>query len=251
MKLDHLSASRIKTYFQCPMKYHALYDLELPEDEPHPLTVMGSAVHKMFEVSTRARMSGRRPKLHDPMALKAAAMRSFGVDPALGCLVDELTANALRWGYFRMVSRTVGVEWGFDFELADGTKVTGFIDRLDLSPPGADILDLKTQKKAFEPGELLDNWQARIYNAAVRRRHPEVTGKVSVSFWVLRHQVQRVFLSAEDAERDEARLVALADEIRACEEPDGRPSALCQYCPYKDCPSAKTGLKARLKRWKK
>ena len=70
MKLEHISASRIKTYVQCPLKYWALYEEELEEVE-HPLTVVGSCLHKMFEVATKARMAGdRRVRLQDPMALK-------------------------------------------------------------------------------------------------------------------------------------------------------------------------------------
>jgi RecB family exonuclease len=249
VNLDHLSASLIKTYKQCPMKYKAVYEMELPEDEPHPLTKMGSAVHKMFEMSTKARVAGDLES--DPFAFKAEAVKEFGVDSNLSGLVDELTNNALRWGYFRLVGRTVGVELEFEFQLPDGTKVTGYIDRLDLLTPGADIIDLKTQKKAFEPDELTDNWQARIYNVAVRKKHPEVTGKVTVSFWVLRHHVQRVWLTSHDAAADEIRLVEMANEIRACKDPETNTSGLCQYCPYKDCQAAKMGLKKRLNRWKK
>ena len=57
MKVEHLSASRIDTYYQCQLKYHAIYDLGLKGDT-HPLTVMGSAVHWMFESATNTRIGG-------------------------------------------------------------------------------------------------------------------------------------------------------------------------------------------------
>lgn len=250
MKLEHLSASRIKTFYQCPLKYWAIYEKGM-EETPHPLTNMGSAEHKMLELATRARMAGeRRVRMHDPLVFRDAAMRKFKVEAQYASLLDELTGNAIKWGYFRNLSRTAGCEIRFSFALEDGTDVTGFIDRLDLMPPEADIIDIKTQKSQFSAEELRDNWQARIYNMAVRRKYPAVVGKVSVSFWVLRHMVQKTWLGPHDAEADGRRLVEVAREIRACTDPQGKPSGLCPYCPYKDCPVSKQGLKARLNRWR-
>ncbi len=41
MKLEHLSASRIKTFKKCTLEYHAVYELGVKEGDPHPLTIMG------------------------------------------------------------------------------------------------------------------------------------------------------------------------------------------------------------------
>ena len=41
MKVDHISASGIKTFEQCQMKYWATYIEKMPEPPPHPNTVMG------------------------------------------------------------------------------------------------------------------------------------------------------------------------------------------------------------------
>jgi len=248
VKVEHLSASSIKTYEQCPMRYYAEYELGVPEMPPHPLAQLGSAVHRMFELATKTRMAGDATA--DPFMFREQAIKEFGVEPGLHDTLDELTKNAIAWGYFRLIDRTVGCELEFDFLIDDGTKVVGFIDRLDLMPPAADIIDLKTQKNVFDSEELQNNWQARIYNIAVRTKYPEVTGKVAVSFWVLRHQVQRIWLTEHDANADRLRLIEIANEIRACKEPKTRPSGLCAYCPYVDCPARNENLKSRLKRIK-
>lgn len=249
MKLEHLSASRIETFYQCPLKYWAIYEKEM-EETPHPLTNMGSAEHEMLKLATRARMAGeRRVRMHDPLVFRDAAMRKFKVEAQYAPLLDELTGNALKWGYFRNLARTVGCELKFSFALEDGTEVTGFIDRLDIAPPEADIIDIKTQKSQFTGEELRESWQARIYNIAARRMFLEVSGKVSVSFWVLRHMVQKIWLGPHDAEADCRRLVEVAREIRVSDGRQGKPSGLCPYCPYKECPAARMGLKERLRRW--
>lgn len=253
MQVKHISSSGLKTYDQCPLKYHAIYELKLPEPPPHPNTVMGSAVHEMMEASTKYRMQpSNDPEVQammNPLFWKDMAVTKNKVQSDLVPVIDELISNAIRWGYFRNVHRTVGCELAIEFSLPDGTKVTGYIDRLDLMLPEADIIDLKTQKNAFEPEELENNWQARIYNIGARKLYPEVTGKATVSFWVLRHQVQRVTLTARDAELDIQRIADKVAEIRACTDPEGRPSGLCPWCPYeKKCPVRNSSARDRLRK---
>jgi len=248
VQIEHLSGSRIKTYQQCPLKYHATYDLGM-EGTTHPLTLMGSAVHEMFELATNTHIGKGECESFDPLYYKSFSVQKHKVDEDLWPLIDQLVANGVEWGYFRNVSSTVGCEVKVDFGLADDTRVVGYIDRLDVASPKADVIDLKTQKREFENEDLPKNWQARIYNIGTRKLYPDVTGKVSVSFWVLRHRVQRVWLTAEDADRDEKELMGIAAEIRSCDSPEARPSGLCPWCPYHDkCDASKEGAKARFRR---
>jgi len=250
MIVDHVSASLLKTYEQCPLKYWATYVEKMAEPPPHPSTLLGTSIHEIMEAATRQRMMvDSDPVRHDPMFWKDTAALKNKVDSDLLGTIDELVGNAIRWGYFRNISHTVGCEVKIEFPLPDGTMVTGFIDRLDLYSPDADIIDLKTQKNAFEPNELADNWQARIYNIGARKLYPEITGKAKVSFWVLRHQVQRVILTADDAESDVRRIADKVAEIRTCQNPEGRPSGLCPWCPYdKECPAKNGSARDRFKK---
>ena len=246
MQVEHLSGSRIETYYQCQLKYHGIYDLGM-RGETHPLTLMGSGVHYMFEHATNARI-GVSKGSKDPMDYKDAAVKEYGVDEDLWPLMGQLVENGIGWGYFRMVSKTVGCEVGLDFELSDGTKVVGYIDRLDVDYPTADVIDLKTQKREFDDTELAKKWQGRIYNIGARRLYPNITGKVSASFWVLRHRVQRVWFTADNGKSDEQELMRIADEIRGCKEPKPSPSGLCPWCPmYGKCKASRQGVKARFK----
>jgi RecB family exonuclease len=253
MEVGHISASAVKTYKQCPLKFWAVYVEKLPEPPPHPNTVMGSCLHDMMESATNQRMiPDSDPARHDPMFWKETAVTQHKVEKQLLPVIDELVANAVRWGYFRNIHRTVGCEIKIEFPLPDGMKVTGYIDRLDVMTPDMDIIDLKTQKNAFEPDELSDNWQARIYNIGARRLRPDITGTATVSFWVLRHQVQRVILTSQDADNDIVRLASIVDEIRACKDPEGKPSGLCPWCPYeKQCPVKNGNARYRLKNAKR
>jgi RecB family exonuclease len=232
------------------MQYYAKYDLGMTEAYTHPLTIMGKTLHKMFEVSTNARMLGRHEAIQDPFAVQEAAVRKYKMENDLRGILQELTQNALDWGYFRKIDQCVGCEVKFKELLPDGTPVVGYIDRLDFPTPiTANIIDLKTQKRKFTEEQLANNWQADIYNWATRKKYPQITGDVWVSFWVVRHHVQRVLRTADDAARTEENLLAVANEIRACETPTMNPSVLCNWCLYKDeCPAKNENLKQRLKR---
>jgi len=230
MNLSYLSASRIGTFEQCELKYHAKYELKLKE-RVHPLTIMGSALHKVFEKATLARLSGDGDERGEPRFWMNECCTNYGLSSEHRMLLGELSNNAVQWGYFRRVAFTKGCEVPFAFELEDGTKVKGFIDRLDIEPPCADVVDLKTQKSQMDDAALKGNWQARVYNIAARHLYPDVSGSVTVSFWVLRHRVQRVWMSAEDARQDRVSLMRVAEKIRSCKEPRANPSALCRWCP--------------------
>lgn len=243
MKLEHFSASRRTTFEQCQLKYHAIYELGM-ESPKHPLTNMGSALHLMFEKATDAIIKKEAEPLTDPFYYKSEAVREFGVNLGDIPVMDKLAQNALDWGYFRDARPIVGAELEVDFMLPDGiTKVTGYIDRLDFWKGAADVKDLKTQRKEFDEDKLNNNWQARIYNIGARML-VEGISSLSVSFWVLRHRVQRVWLTEADSKAGILLIQEAADEIRNCENPVASPSALCPYCPlYKQCDAHRKGVK--------
>jgi RecB family exonuclease len=248
MELEHLSPSRIGTFDQCQGKYHAQY-VEGLRGEPHPLTNMGSAVHLMYELATNTFMGKGACESVDPLYYQDFAYKEEKCDPSLIPLARELVDNGVDWGYFRNIDKCVGAEVKFEIALPDKTPVVGFIDRLDAWDDIGEVIDLKTQKRAFESATLHKNWQARVYNMAARHLVETIKGKVKVSFWVLRHQVQPVWLTSDDAKRTSDDLMAKADEIRSVKEPDFKPSGLCPWCPkHATCPAKKMGIKKRFNR---
>jgi putative RecB family exonuclease len=243
--LTHLSPSRIETFDQCQLKYHAIYEEKLPEGPPHPLTVMGGAVHKAGELGVQQVMDGQAV-YWGGLVRKACA--SYGVSKPNMELAQQLMQNAIDWGYLRNVEHCKGLELAFYEELPDGTKVKGIVDRLDILPKFTDIIDLKTQQRAFDEATLSQKWQTVVYNWAVRKRW-EVQGDVRLSYWVLRHRVQRCWMTKEDAKNGQDMMMVKANEIRRCDNPQPSPSPLCQWCPKQPtCPASKEGVKDRFKR---
>jgi RecB family exonuclease len=207
---------------------------------------MGSVVHKVFEISLKARILNH-PKIQNPWDLRNSVYEKYGLSPDLYELTDELINSAIQWGYFRKENRARECELKFNEPITDGTIVRGFIDRLDLHNGDAEIIDLKTQKNVATAEELRNKWQSKIYNIAVRKLYPEIKN-VKMSYWILRHLVQTISLTSEDAERHELELVEVAKKIRNSSKPEGRISALCPWCLYvDDCETKKGGIGKSLK----
>jgi len=231
MKIEHLSASRIDTFYQCQAKYYAIYEKHMKSD-PHPLTVMGSSVHQAFEKVVRSdKTEVDIDYLRD---MVKAECKSLDVNKKNTALAVRLSENAMKWGYFRQIDNIDGVEVEFKEKLPDGTYVKGFIDRLDLFLPNAEVIDLKTQKKEFDDSILKDRWQSKIYDWAVRKLPLGITGQVTLSYWVLRHRVQRTVFSPLDSSATEKNLMEVADKIRSVKKPTKTPSRLCEWCPAFD-----------------
>jgi len=233
MQLEYISASRLDTFLQCQMKYYAQYEEKL-RDDPGEAARVGTAVHEAMELATNARIAGddgpnSDPFHHLPESLEKENVMEFEADAI------SMINNAIAWGYFRSVGNCKGCEVEFKVPLPDGTNIYGFIDRLDISGKIADVKDLKTGKRAFEESDVPKKWQGRIYNIATRALYPEVE-ELAVSYWVLKHRVQRAVYTADDAARDADELVQLGMEIVACDNPTMTPSALCPWCPYVACP---------------
>ena len=237
MKLNSYSASRLYIFKQCQMKYYSLYDLKIEKSETNDLTNMGSAVHKVLEISVNAIISRKRKYLWNPLSLLESAFKKYNVPKELLGTAKECVQNAINWGYFDNIDDVLGCEVKIEVELSDGIKVIGYIDRLDYHNGHIDIIDIKTQQNKFTQKELDENYQAMLYNIAIRKIVSDVQS-VKVSFWNLRHEIQTIEKTEQDAIIDESKIVSIGAEIISIKEPKTNPSSLCDWCDYKpQCPN--------------
>lgn len=203
------------------------------------MTIFGSAIHKVIEHATKENSIGTL-FWRNPVDFILPTLRQYNLSTdEYGDLAIELVRNAINWKYFSDLSALKGCELPFDLTLTDDkTRIKGIIDRLDIIADSAEIMDIKTQKRAFSLLELHKNWQAKIYNIAVRKLHDFVKD-VNVSFWVLRHRKQEIVKTDVDASVDEQELIQIADYIESVKNPTATTSGLCQWCPYKNECSAR------------
>jgi RecB family exonuclease len=248
MQLEHLSASRIETFEQCEMKYHAHYELGL-RIAPHPLAVMGSAVHVTAEQVSNEMRDNRQVPFDEQKALLLSTCAMLGVEHAQLQTAVNLYENLVQWGYYREIGKSIGIELEHDGVLPDGTKYVAKIDRLDDYGDWLDIIDIKTQQQQFEQDELLRRWQSRIYDLAVIEMCGNRKGRNRVSYWVVRHMVQRTMIEKDEHLGTKLDMMKVADRIRNCNAPRTTVSALCPWCPYySQCEDAKGSVRSRLAR---
>lgn len=176
-----LSPSRAADFKQCPLLYRFRAIDRLPEP-PSVAQLRGSVVHAALE-----QLYGLPPAQRDrdaAVALVAPVWEQLVAgEPALAAalspaeqaeMLDE--ARALLSGYYRLEDPTrfdpQSCEQRVEVELADGTLLRGFIDRIDVAPTGElRVVDYKTGKAlaARALAEFKALFQMKFYAVALLR----------------------------------------------------------------------------------
>ena len=233
MDVPHISASSVKTWNNCRLQFYAEKILKVERRPLHPLTKMGIAVHEAFEKGTENKSY---------MDHISEACNSQSLDEDLVGKSAELCKTCEDWGWWNGVDELDHCipEYEFLVDLGEGIHVKGFIDRLDIKGNTATILDIKTQSKKFSSNELKNNLQADIYNLATRINFPAIQEPIRVEFWVLRHEIQAVTRTKEDAMRTKEYLLKVGRDILdhpQDEHPQPTKGNNCRWCDYQtSCP---------------
>lgn len=182
MSRPALSPSRAADFKQCPLLYRLRAIDRLPEP-PSAAQLRGSVVHAALEQLYALPATSRDPRT--AMSLVGPAWDLVvGEEPELMAAFgpehrDKLLAEAqsLLAGYYRLEDPTrfdpQSCEQRVEVELADGTPLRGFVDRIDVAPSGAlRVVDYKTGKappeaRGFAEAKAL--FQMKFYAVALLR----------------------------------------------------------------------------------
>jgi putative RecB family exonuclease len=248
-----LSPSRAADFKQCPLLYRFRAIDRLPEP-PSAAQVRGSVVHSALE------------QLYSfPAALRDPAMAQALVGPAWELLVAEepelvcaftaeqrehlLTeAHALLTGYYRLEDPTAfdpeSCEQRVEVELADGTPLRGFVDRIDVSPAGdLRVVDYKTGKAPPEARGLAEAkalFQMKFYAVTLMRTRDVVPARLRL-IYLADGVVLEYMPELDELLRFERTLMAIWRAIQsAAATGDFRanPSWMCTWCAHQAlCPA--------------
>ncbi|BCI87745.1 hypothetical protein NIIDMKKI_29510 [Mycobacterium kansasii] len=149
-----LSPSRATDFKQCPLLYRFRAIDRLPEAPSAP-QLRGSVVHAALEQLYALPAVQRGPETARSL-VEAAWEQVIAGEPALAdelqpqALLDE--ARALLSGYYRLEDPTrfdpQCCEHRVEVELADGTLLRGYIDRIDVAATGElRVVDYKTGRR--------------------------------------------------------------------------------------------------------
>jgi len=191
-----LSPSRASDFKQCPLLYRFRAIDRLPEP-PSTSQLRGSVVHAALEQLYALPAAERGPEtaltLVDPAWERVIAAQpelAADIEPTLRAeLLEE--ARALLSGYYRLEDPTrfdaQSCEQRVEVELADGTLLRGFVDRIDVAPTGElRVVDYKTGKAPPEARALAEfkaMFQMKFYAVALLRSRGVLATRLNASSW--------------------------------------------------------------------
>ncbi len=248
-----LSPSRAADFKQCPLLYRFRAIDRLPE-APSAAQLRGSVVHaaleQLYGLPAVLRGAGTASSL-----VESAWERVVDAEPELAGELDaELRsqllaeARALLAGYYRLEDPTrfdpQSCEERVEVELADGTLLRGFIDRIDVAATGElRVVDYKTGKAppaARALAEFKAMFQMKFYAVALLRSRGVLATRLRI-IYLADGQVLDYAPDHDELLRFERTLMAIWRAIlSAAQTGDFRPSPsrLCEWCPHREhCPT--------------
>jgi putative RecB family exonuclease len=248
-----LSPSRAADFKQCPLLYRFRAIDRLPE-APSAAQLRGSVVHAALEqlYGLPAAQRGRETALS---LVESAWGQVIDAEPDLAGELDAehrtqllAEARALLSGYYRLEDPTrfdpQSCEERVEVELADGTLLRGFIDRIDVAATGElRVVDYKTGKAppaARALAEFKAMFQMKFYAVALLRSRGVLPARLRI-IYLADGQVLDYAPDHDELLRFEKTLIAIWRAIlSAGQTGDFRPSPsrLCEWCPHQQhCPT--------------
>jgi len=230
------SASKIKTYEDCPLKFKFQSILHIPTPQKSFFQV-GTDVHSVLEEMAKLRIQGEAIKfgLAKDMLNSSWESSNFDSETQEKQEYNKMQKMLEFWFDFEKdnLNETVAVEEWFELDL-DGAHFGGFIDRLDRTPDGDYIvIDYKTGKSNLSKNKLKEDVQMALYCLAVKDKYgklPIQAGHMYVHPELA--ELRLVDVSEENVSTVLERIKEVVSRILNEDfEVVGNPN--CRFCDYK------------------
>lgn len=248
-----LSPSRATDFKQCPLLYRFRAIDRLPE-ATSAAQLRGSVVHAALE-----QLYGLPAGLRSPDTARSLVQRAWdqmvAAEPELAGELDPgqptqllEDARALVSGYYRLEDPTrfdpQCCEQRVEVELADGTLLRGYIDRIDVAATGElRVVDYKTGKAppaARALAEFKAMFQMKFYAVALFRSRGVPPTRLRL-IYLADGQLLDYSPDRDELLRFEKTLMAIWRAIQSAGETSDfrpNPSRLCDWCPHQQrCPA--------------
>ncbi|RRR45934.1 RecB family exonuclease [Mycolicibacter terrae] len=250
MSKPALSPSRAADFKQCPLLYRFRAIDRLPEP-PSAAQLRGSVVHAALERLFALPAPQRGPEAAQDL-IAPSWDELIGAEPGLGEGLDtgKLLAEArkLLSGYYRLEDprrfEPQSCEQRVEVELADGTLLRGFVDRIDVAGSGTlRVVDYKTGRapsKARVSAEAKALFQMKFYAVALLRSRGVVPAQLRL-IYLADGQLLDYSPGHDELLRFEKTLIAIWRAIQtagATGDFRAKPSRLCDWCAHRAlCPA--------------
>ncbi|MBB3603580.1 putative RecB family exonuclease [Mycolicibacterium sp. BK556] len=247
-----LSPSRAADFKQCPLLYRFRAVDRLPEP-PSTAQLRGSVVHAALEQLYGMPAADRVPQtalsLVDPAWEKVLSehpdLAEGFTDEQRGQLLTE--ARKLLTGYYRLEDPTrfdpQSCEQRIEVELADGTLLRGYVDRIDVAGTGElRVVDYKTGKAppaARALAEFKALFQMKFYAVALLRSREVLASRLRL-IYLADGQLLDYTPELDELLRFEKTLMAIWRAIQSAGATGDfrpNPTRLCNWCSHQAlCP---------------
>ncbi len=245
------SFSALNTFKTCPLKYkfQQIDKLRTPKG---PEAIFGTLIHNTMKF------------IHDGNFLlptEKDALNHFSSKWNPDVFNDELQERTAFAQGVRIIqdyykkndpneAQIVALESRFSVEIKDGKEshiISGFIDRIDKTDKGFEIIDYKTSRK-LPPQETVEtSMQLLIYLLSFLKRHPDLeknTQQIDLSLYFLKHGTKlTTSKTLQQIEEEKESILEIIHEIEKSDFP-AQVTPLCDWCGHqKICPMWKHKFK--------
>jgi DNA helicase-2/ATP-dependent DNA helicase PcrA len=243
----HFSASALKTYQDCPLKYKFSYVLEVPTPSKTYFD-LGNTVHSVVEVLTKRQIEekGYLPSLQDALALLDKYWVSNSYQSLTQEQEDRKAAESMLQYFVSWCAerKSLGctpfaAEKEFEIEVENGKKLKGFIDRIDLTPSGDyEVFDYKTGKSMLNGNSIRKDIQMNGYSLAVRSLYGRLPSTANLLY--MRNAKSVVYdVSDEIVDRAGQEISLLVQGILGEKFVPTPGPFICKFCDYRSICDAK------------
>lgn len=229
-----LSASKIQTYLDCPLKFKFAHILQVPTP-PRPYFDLGSAVHAVAEHLTKLQLEGIEPteKLAFEILDREWSSSGFQNETQENQAKDkakEMIRTYLKW-VKENPNSPVAVEQRFTVEVG-GIPFNGFIDRVEKTPDGKfAVVDFKTGGVYENSNSIKENPQMNIYALGVEKLYDQMPEKTSL-FYLKHDKIVENPIAPAQVEKVKQTMATKVESILN-EEFEATPSyQVCRNCEF-------------------
>lgn len=232
----HLSATAVKTYMECPLKFKFSNILKVPEP-PRKYFEMGTAVHAVAEHLTEMQKEGTQPTEELAFELLSKEWSSNAFQSETEERQSKEKAKGMIRTYLSWLAANpnapVAVEQPFQIEIC-GVPFNGFIDRIEQTPDGEfEVVDFKTGGVYENSRSIKEDPQMNVYALGVQKLYGKLPKKASL-FYVREDEIVPYEVSQSQVSKVKTVIEVVTNAILE-ERFDATPSfKACRSCPYWD-----------------
>ena len=197
-----LSATKLKSYAQCPRAYYLRYEYGLKKPSVFGAAVLGTALHgALAQLYQDWHYQDPLPSEIVPLGVMKRPLATEG------CIQGLLPVNGLEF------------------------RLTGRYDRLDSLEDGLELIDYKSAKNPILPRAETVDLQLGLYSLALEQRYGRLLRRMSLLFL---RTGERVTYEVTYEHRQQVEMVIGELALRLLEQKDWQPSCgeQCGQCAY-------------------